>query len=47
MGRQEIVRECCLTREQKPVAELVRFALGPDDVLVPDVDAKAPAGASG
>lgn len=42
MVRQEIVRECCLTREQKPVSELIRFALGPDDVLVPDVDAKAP-----
>lgn len=35
-------RQCALTRETKPVDELIRFALGPDDVLAPDVDAKAP-----
>lgn len=40
--KAELTRECCLTRETKPVAELLRFALGPDNVLVPDVDAKAP-----
>ena len=32
---------CALTRAEKPVAELIRFVLGPDDVLVPDTDAKA------
>ena len=34
-------RECALTRETKPVAELVRFVVSPDGVLVPDIDAKA------
>jgi predicted RNA-binding protein YlxR (DUF448 family) len=37
----ETRRECALTRESKPVGELIRFVVGPDDVLVPDVDAKA------
>jgi predicted RNA-binding protein YlxR (DUF448 family) len=35
------LRECALTRESKPVGELIRFVVGPDDVLVPDTDAKA------
>lgn len=39
--RDEIVRQCCLTREHRPAAELVRFVVGPDGVLVPDVDARA------
>jgi hypothetical protein len=40
--KAEVMRECCLTRESKPAGELIRFALGPDDCLVPDVDARAP-----
>lgn len=32
---------CALTRAEKPVPELIRFVLGPDDVLVPDTEAKA------
>ena len=40
--RPAATRECALTREIKPVEELFRFALGPDNILVPDVDAKAP-----
>lgn len=32
---------CALTRAERPVAELIRFVLGPDGVLVPDTDAKA------
>ncbi|HTJ55977.1 MAG TPA: RNA-binding protein [Devosiaceae bacterium] len=35
------MRECALTREKKPVGELIRFVLGPDDLVVPDTDAKA------
>jgi predicted RNA-binding protein YlxR (DUF448 family) len=35
------MRECCLTRQEKPVGELLRFVVGPDDGLVPDIDAKA------
>src|SRR6218665_4037290 len=39
--RDETMRICALTRAEKPVAELIRFVLGPDDVLVPDTEAKA------
>jgi predicted RNA-binding protein YlxR (DUF448 family) len=39
--RADMTRTCALTRLEKPVEELVRFAVGPDDVLVPDVDARA------
>ncbi|MHA6689345.1 RNA-binding protein [Devosia sp. A449] len=39
--REETSRMCALTRVEKPVAELIRFVLGPDDVLVPDTEAKA------
>jgi predicted RNA-binding protein YlxR (DUF448 family) len=37
----ETTRLCALTREEKPVDELIRFAVGPDDAIVPDVDARA------
>jgi uncharacterized protein len=40
-AREEKVRECCLTRQVMPVADLIRFVVGPDNVLVPDIDAKA------
>jgi predicted RNA-binding protein YlxR (DUF448 family) len=39
--KDEIERQCALTREVRPAAELVRFVVGPDDVLVPDIDARA------
>ena len=39
--KEEPFRECALTRESKPTGELIRFVVGPDDVLVPDIDAKA------
>jgi predicted RNA-binding protein YlxR (DUF448 family) len=39
--REETTRMCALTRVEKPVAELIRFVLGPDDMLVPDTEAKA------
>jgi predicted RNA-binding protein YlxR (DUF448 family) len=39
--KDEIERQCALTREVRPAAELIRFVVGPDDVLVPDVDARA------
>ena len=39
--REETTRMCALTRVEKPVAELIRFVLGPDGVLVPDTEAKA------
>jgi len=35
------MRECALTRETKPVGDLIRFVVGPDEVIVPDTDAKA------
>lgn len=39
--REETTRMCALTRAERPVAEMVRFVLGPDGVLVPDTEAKA------
>lgn len=38
---EELERQCALTREVRPVAELIRFVVSPDGVLVPDTDAKA------
>ncbi len=40
--KSEVMRECCLTREKKPASDLIRFALGPNGEIVPDVDARAP-----
>jgi predicted RNA-binding protein YlxR (DUF448 family) len=40
-GKDEVERRCALTHEVKPAAELIRFVVGPDGVLVPDTDAKA------
>jgi hypothetical protein len=40
-GKDEVERRCALTHEVKPAAELIRFVVGPDDVLTPDTDAKA------
>lgn len=34
-------RQCALTREVKPVADLIRFVVSPDGELVPDTDARA------
>jgi len=38
---QDLERQCALTREVRPAADLIRFVLGPDDVIWPDVDEKA------
>lgn len=38
---EETERLCALTREVKPIAELIRFAVSPDGELVPDTDARA------
>ena len=35
------MRECAVTREKKPVGDMLRFVLGPDERIVPDTDAKA------
>jgi predicted RNA-binding protein YlxR (DUF448 family) len=39
--KEELDRQCCLTREVKPVAELIRFVVSPEGELVPDIDARA------
>ena len=39
--REETERQCALTREVKPIAELIRFAVSPDGEVVPDTDGKA------
>lgn len=35
-------RRCLVTGEERPKAELVRFVLGPDGVVVPDIDGRLP-----
>jgi predicted RNA-binding protein YlxR (DUF448 family) len=37
----DTIRTCALTRLEKPVGELIRFALGPDGTIVPDTEARA------
>jgi predicted RNA-binding protein YlxR (DUF448 family) len=39
--RADTLRQCALTRRELPIADLIRFVVGPDDVLVPDIDARA------
>lgn len=39
--RSEPERQCALTREVRPAAELLRFVVGPDDRIWPDVDGRA------
>lgn len=39
--KHEVMRQCALTREALPVDDLLRFAVSPDGVVVPDTDAKA------
>jgi hypothetical protein len=38
----ETVRRCALTRARRPRDELIRFALGPDGAIVPDLKEKLP-----
>lgn len=40
--RKAVTRQCALTRAVLPVSDLVRFVVGPDDVLVPDIRNKLP-----
>ena len=39
---REPQRLCIVTRDVRPVAELIRFVIGPDGVVVPDVKSKLP-----
>ena len=41
-GRQQPCRLCAVTREVRPVADLVRFVVGPGGEAVPDVKNKLP-----
>ena len=36
------MRRCLVTGEVRPCAELMRFVAGPDDLVVPDLDARLP-----
>jgi predicted RNA-binding protein YlxR (DUF448 family) len=36
------VRRCLVTGEERPKAELVRFVVGPDGTVVPDIDGRLP-----
>ncbi len=39
--QKSTLRRCALTRQIKPTTDLVRFVLSPDNIIVPDIDAKA------
>jgi uncharacterized protein len=41
-GRRGVERLCALTREAKPVADLIRFVAAPDGAIVPDIKRKLP-----
>jgi hypothetical protein len=41
-GRRGVERLCALTREVKPVAELIRFVAAPDGSIVPDIKRRLP-----
>jgi uncharacterized protein len=41
-GRQQLCRLCAVTRAVRPVADLVRFVVGPGGDVVPDVKNKLP-----
>ena len=38
---KDVERRCALTREVKPAADMIRFAVSPDGELVPDTEARA------
>ncbi len=40
-GKDDVERRCALTHEVRAAADLIRFVVGPDGVLVPDTDARA------
>ena len=41
-GAEDGVRACALTRVRRPKHELIRFVLGPDETVVPDLKEKLP-----
>ena len=41
-GRRGVERLCALTREVKPLADLIRFVAAPDGAIVPDIKRKLP-----
>lgn len=41
-GVDDAVRRCALTRARRPKDELIRFVLGPDGTVVPDLKEKLP-----
>jgi hypothetical protein len=42
MPRAETGRQCLVSGQQLPTAEMIRFVVGPDDNLVPDVAGRLP-----
>ena len=40
--RAAVMRRCIATREVRSVSDLIRFVLGPDGAVVPDIRAKLP-----
>jgi len=40
--RKAVARMCIVTREVRPIADLIRFVAGPDGEVVPDIKARLP-----
>lgn len=40
--RKAVARMCIVTREVRPIADLIRFVAGPEGELVPDIKARLP-----
>ena len=41
-GKAETARKCIVSGDLKPKAEMIRFVVGPEDDIVPDLDEKLP-----
>jgi hypothetical protein len=39
---REVERQCVVTRTVRPIAEMIRFVVGPDGAVVPDIRGKLP-----
>ena len=40
-------RMCAVTRDVRPIGDLIRFVVGPGDVIVPDIRRRLPDAACG
>jgi predicted RNA-binding protein YlxR (DUF448 family) len=41
-ARRDVERLCLATREKKPISEMIRYVVGPDGTIVPDLKGRLP-----